>query len=168
MMLSEQNRDPIESEFFRREDAVASIVRETIQNSLDAADGKGPVVVCFSLSGNEFALSPLDNQEWMKDLRPHLEAAGIEEHPLLDDTMSFLAIEDFGTRGLWGDPAAARKSELDGAGTKEDFFYFWRNVGISGKAGTERGSWGLGKAVYASASLIRSMLGWTIRSSDSR
>ncbi len=37
MKLSEQNRDPIESEFFRREDAVASLVRESIQNSMQGS-----------------------------------------------------------------------------------------------------------------------------------
>src|SRR5687768_7580371 len=93
MMLSEQNRAPIESEFFRREDTIASIIRETIQNSLDAAEGQ--VTVRFSLSGTEFALPPIESRLWMDGLRPHLEAVDIEDHTLLDEAMVFIAIEDF-------------------------------------------------------------------------
>ena len=73
--------------------------------------------------------------------------------------------EDFRSR-LEGDPLAARKSEL--GDSKQDFYYFWRNVGRTGKTTGERGSWGLGKAIYASSSLIRSVFGWTIRSSDGK
>jgi hypothetical protein len=166
MKLSEQNRDPVEGEFFRRGDAVESLVREAIQNSLDAAIGTQPVRVRFYVSGNEFALSPIDSKEWLTGLSPHLEAAEPGSGSALDATMRFIAVEDFGTRGLWGSPTAARKSEVGATGSKEDFFYFWRNVGITGKTGTKLGSWGLGKAVYASASGIRSVLGWTMRSND--
>lgn len=172
MKLSEQNRDPVESEFFRRGDAVESLIREAIQNSLDAGLGNGPIRVRFYVSGNEYALSPLDSQQWLTGLAPHLKATDTASTDLLDGTMPFITVEDFGTRGLQGDPTIARKSEVQTSGANqesfEDFFYFWRNVGITGKSGTQRGSWGLGKAVYASSSDIRSVLGLTVRSDDSR
>ena len=51
MQPGEINVDPIEGEFFTTE-AIGSItdalVRESIQNSLDAAAGEGPVTICFS------------------------------------------------------------------------------------------------------------------------
>ena len=37
MTLSEQNRDPIEGNFFNPDDAIGALVREAIQNSLDAS-----------------------------------------------------------------------------------------------------------------------------------
>ena len=51
MHPGEMNVDPIEGEFFNTE-AIASLsnalVREAIQNSLDASVGKGPVTVRFN------------------------------------------------------------------------------------------------------------------------
>ena len=55
MRPGEINVDPIEGEFFTTE-AIGSItdglVRESIQNSLDAAAGDGPVTICFSFYSN--------------------------------------------------------------------------------------------------------------------
>lgn len=165
MGLAEQNRDPIEDEFFRRESGRASLVREFIQNSLDAAAGTGPVRVRFYISGTDFAVAPTDADRWFRALQPHLDAAGFDS-TVFDETMGFVVAEDFGTRGLEGDPRAATEGEL--CGEREDYYYFYRNVGITGKKGAERGSRGLGKAVYASSSRARSCLSWTIRESDRR
>ena len=51
MQPGEINVDPIEGEFFTTEaiDGITdALVREAIQNSLDAAEGSGPVTVRFS------------------------------------------------------------------------------------------------------------------------
>ncbi|MFO7599184.1 MAG: hypothetical protein R6X27_05170 [Candidatus Desulfacyla sp.] len=77
MQRGEMNVDPIEGEFFNTE-AISSIsdalVREAIQNSLDASVGKGPVTVRFSfMSGTEAGsekikdlyLSGLSKQTWV-------------------------------------------------------------------------------------------------------
>jgi hypothetical protein len=78
-----------------------------------------------------------------------------------------LIIEDSGTRGLTGDPAA--DPDLDAsAGEKNDFYYFWRNVGRSSKGELDRGRWGLGKAVFPVASRIRTIFGLTLRDGDPR
>jgi len=161
--LSEQNRDPTEQEFFRPEDAVAALVREAVQNSLDAKADQ-MVRVRFLIPGEGLAVPPSKSREWTRGLERHLGCVLPEHASLIDEPMPFVVIEDFGTHGLLGSTAAANKDEL-GAG-KQDFFYFWRNVGITGKTADERGSWGLGKAVYASSSRIRSMFGLTIRSDD--
>jgi hypothetical protein len=163
MRPSEQNRDPTEGEHFRGDEPVASIVRETIQNSLDAkADKERPVRVVFHIVGKEAALDPDISSCWLQGLRPHLEAREKAEGYLLDEPMTFIAIEDFGTRGLEGDPMAAGSDELHGEGP-HDFYYFFRNVGITGKHAGEKGSWGLGKSVLPEISKIGCFLGWTRR-----
>ncbi|NMC21375.1 MAG: hypothetical protein GYA33_13265 [Thermogutta sp.] len=79
----------------------------------------------------------------------------------------FLVCEDFGTRGLGGDPLLAR--DPDPAGNeREDFFWFWRNIGRSGKTGDDLGRWGLGKTVYRAASQVGCMFGLTVRADDRR
>lgn len=75
--------------------------------------------------------------------------------------------EDFGTRGLGGDPLLA-KDPVPGSNQQQDFFWFWRNIGRSGKTGDDLGRWGLGKTVYRAASQVGCMLGLTVRASDRR
>jgi len=163
MRPSEQNRDPTEGEHFRGDEPVASIVRETIQNSLDAkADAERPVRIVFHIVGKEAALDPKSSSYWLEGLRPHLEARENTDSSLLDEPMTYIAIEDFGTRGLEGDPMAAGSDELCEKGP-HDFYYFWRNVGITGKHAGEKGSWGLGKSVLPETSKIGCFLGWTYR-----
>ncbi|MFV2038497.1 MAG: hypothetical protein ACC646_12985, partial [Paracoccaceae bacterium] len=51
-----------------------------------------------------------------------------------DDPENFLVIEDYGTRGLEGDPTQDDDFQPTEANIKNDFFYFWRNVGRSKKS----------------------------------
>jgi len=48
-------------------------------------------------------------------------------------------------------------------GKKNDFFYFWRNIGRAVEGATARGRWGVGKTVFQAASRINSFYGLTIR-----
>ncbi|MEW6433938.1 MAG: hypothetical protein AB1730_20755 [Myxococcota bacterium] len=162
MSKSEQNRAPVEAQFFEDVDA---LVREAIQNSLDAGVrevGK-PVRVRFFVSNDEAAVPSDRAAKWLIGLHPHLEKV-VDDLPDLTAPMPFVSVEDFNTRGLEGRVDVAREVDL-ADGERADFFYFWRNVGITGKSGNERGSWGLGKAVYCASSRIHSMLGWSIRQS---
>jgi len=52
--------------------------------------------------------------------------------------------------------------------SKNDYFYFWRNIGRAVEGSTARGRWGLGKTVFQAASRINSFFGLTIQSNDSR
>ena len=81
-------------------------------------------------------------------------------------TQGFLVCEDFGTRGLEGDPLLHR--DPISTSSRQDFYWFWRNIGRSGKSGDDLGRWGLGKTVYRAASQIGCMLGLTVRQSDSK
>ncbi|MCH8148409.1 MAG: hypothetical protein IH987_10510 [Planctomycetes bacterium] len=60
------------------------------------------------------------------------------------------------------------KDPVAGSPGREDFFWFWRNIGRSGKTGDDLGRWGLGKTVYRAASQVGCMLGLTVREEDSR
>ena len=77
--------------------------------------------------------------------------------------MPFLLFEDFGTRGLVGDPERYEDPE---GGELADFFYFWRNVGRGKKQGEERGRWGLGKTMFPASSRIHAFFGLTVREGD--
>jgi hypothetical protein len=173
MQPGEMNIDPIEGEFFTTE-ALRSItdalVRESIQNSLDAAVGDGPVVVrfCHHL-GPPAGVDPHAlRQRYLDGLAPHLHSrhAGLPEAPPLHEPLSFLAIEDYGTRGLQGD--VRQYDDLDDDLQKNDFFYFWRNIGRTQKELTDLGRWGLGKTVFPAASRINAFFGLTVRHDDRR
>ena len=170
MHPGEMNVDPIEGEFFTTE-ALGSItdalVRESIQNSLDAAAGKGAVRVrfsFFSVPGNE--TGELRNI-YLDGLVPHLEArhSGLVEAPSPNADLAYMLIEDFGTRGLQGD--IYQYDDLEDEVKRNDFYYFWRNIGRTKKESTDLGRWGLGKTVFQAASRINSFFGVTVREDDS-
>ncbi|MBW1799885.1 MAG: hypothetical protein JRJ85_04065 [Deltaproteobacteria bacterium] len=169
MSRGEINVDPIEGEFFTTE-AIGSItdalVREAIQNSLDAAAGKGPVKMRFSFfSGPEKGDGEIRNL-YLDGLGPHLQAkhSGLQEVPPLSAGLHYILIEDFGTRGLQGD--IYQYDDLDNDGPRNDFYYFWRNIGRTRKESTDLGRWGLGKTVFQAASRINSFFGLTVREND--
>lgn len=173
MQPGEMNVDPIEGEFFTTE-ALRSItdalIRESIQNSLDASAGGEPVTVRFSHQLNPIAGA--DSNELRKlyidGLSPHLlsKHSGLQETPPLVEPLSFIVIEDYGTRGLQGD--ILQYDDLDDDVKKNDFFYFWRNIGRTKKELTDLGRWGLGKTVFQAASRINTFFGLTVRKDDSR
>jgi hypothetical protein len=156
--------EPIQSELFSGEalEAPASaLVRETIQNSLDARprDGVGPVRVRFTLPA-EPAIRGFDSP-WLAGLRPHLlaERNGLARRPVEQQAFSTLLIEDYGTCGLPGDVAQTNNTAEEYRGMRNHFFHFWRAIGSSGKDASERGSWGLGKTVLPASSCINAFFG---------
>jgi hypothetical protein len=157
-------QDATEAEFFKQdEDLPDAVVRELIQNSLDAALKRaGPVHVSFRFSGARYALQPDRARRWFDSLEHYLKFAEKLPGNFLSQPLPFLAIEDSGTRGLEGDP----KQRWDTKEKKNDFYMFWRNVGRSAKEEGDRGRWGLGKAVNHEASHISSFFGLTRRASD--
>lgn len=176
MGKAEINLDPIQGEFFTSQDIADRLVRETLQNSLDAAISNGnPVTVRFTLRNNASS-NVARSGTYFSGLRPHLEhsldvnAPGRDE---LDDvsgqsTFSYLLIEDFNTKGLTGD--VQQYEDLSDASASDDnhFYWFVRNVGRSGKRGLEGGSWGVGKYVFPDASKINTFFFLTSRVDDSR
>ncbi|HOW17478.1 MAG TPA: hypothetical protein PLC79_00460 [Phycisphaerae bacterium] len=169
---SDEVADPIQGEFFdevadpeeRRRGPAASLVREAIQNSLDARAGTGPVNVRFYLSSEE-NLASERAPNWFAGLWPHLCArrSGLRNIPPEPQACRFVVVEDFGTGGLEGDPRRGTTPDDD---ERDDFFAFFRANGLSGKAGQEGGRWGVGKSVFNRASRINSFLALSVRNSD--
>ena len=182
MAPGEMNVDPMEREFFGDETINTRLARESIQNSLDAAANKSkpdPVKMRFSLAGIH---SPLPSEkaapylsgfiEHLNHINPeHLDediTARILDSDLAAGGVPFLVIEDAGTQGLTGD--WAQFDDLDQPagpdGNDNHFFWFFRNIGRSGKGDSDNGSWGLGKWVFPDASRVSAYIAITRRSSD--
>ena len=174
MSKGEELVDPVHGEFFST-DIVGglpmALVRETIQNSLDAKpkNSSVPVRVAFRFGTHAVSHIPAaDCESYLQGLRQHLVAkdCGLREVPPEESAVPYLVIEDFGTTGLEGDPA---EDDIEGGDDNaHNYFYFWRNIARSGKGEDDRGRWGLGKSVFPASSRINSFFGLTVRASDGR
>jgi len=166
--------DPIQDAFFESEESGGyndALIREIIQNSLDAKDSKflsGPVTVKITLYTKQNKIKATQFHPYIKDLIPHLHAEknGLSACPDFEDDIPYILIADYGTTGLEGDPRES--NEEDNLGKPHNFYYFWRNVGRSDKNADERGRWGIGKAVYMRSSAINTYFGLTVRASDNK
>jgi hypothetical protein len=157
--------DLVETEVTQRDqfnndevDLAETIVREAVQNSLDAAsDDAGTVTVSFRTVRPSDGLDPGFCQSLLKDQRMHAEVAGLDLGAVDPDKPTALVIEDFGTCGLTG----SINSKDD-----DNFSDFWRRHGKSHKSGKSRGRWGLGKLVYSCTSQVGVFFGLTRRAGD--
>ncbi len=166
---NEKVRNPISSEYFDEEviDRPAqALVREVIQNSLDARSGNEPVRVRFYVSGERGALSAARARHWLGGAWAHLAApgSGLRGISAAPERCPFLVVEDYGTIGLEGD---TEEWHRDGNREKNHFFAFFRAEGVSENTGG-RGKWGVGKTVFPRSSRINSHFGMTMRRSDGR
>lgn len=162
---SDKTRDPVAGEFFSSDaikDAGEALVREAIQNSLDARRERpnGKAVVRIFLSGEEGALAPAAHDRWFSTAWSHYEAP---QNGLLPNTMKkdascrFLVFEDFETTGLEGD----REQYEQVLGVKNPFFYFFRAEGATEKKEDTLGRWGIGKQVFPRSSKAQTFFGYT-------
>ncbi len=147
---------------FSRDDSAAarSLVRESVQNSLDARSGSAPVRVRFVIRTGARAAASGQALRFFDGAWSHLESpeSGIDDAPEQTRPVPYLVIEDFGTNGLVGDPRTW--NPLDAG--KNSFFLFFRALGRSGKQGEDRGRWGVGKFVFPMASQGHCLIGLTI------
>ena len=146
----EQLSDPMSEHF--KDDLYTSLVRESIQNSLDAANGAGPVRV-------EFLYKQINSRDFPNffDLRNHIKGCidyygndakkvykpmldSFPENDRLKQTIPYLRVADFNTKGM---------SYAEGD-TKSTFYAFVRAIGVTVKdeTGARGGSFGYGKAAY--------------------
>ena len=174
---ADMNIDPVQGEFFAEQDIADRLVREALQNSLDARLDNGfdgPVEVRFSIRRNN-SLAAVKVEQYFRGLEPHLQASLESNAPGRDHLgqlngqapAPYLLIEDFNTTGLVGEIEQEHNLQ-DSDGPPNDFYYFVRNVGRSGKRGVEGGSWGLGKWVFPDASRINTYFFYTKRADDQR
>lgn len=150
-------RNPHEAEFFRLTDPVSAVIREFIQNALDARapdTNEVHVRVCIGTEDSE------ELSRFFSRLTEHLSAPEIRTLGIPDGippSIPYLTLEDFGTTGLDGDTGWAADS---------NFAKFWHGEGTSLKSGHHAGRWGLGKTTFHLASKIRSFWGVTVRIDD--
>ena len=179
MAPTEINQGTVVREFFEDEPINTRLVREAIQNSLDASIGRANgssgggnelVRVRFSLHGIRNPLPAERAAQYFAGLTPHLARIaelddGVKRRAaagnLPSDDVPYLVIEDAGTTGLGGDWEA-----FDTEDSGNHFYWFFRNIGISGKGDSDNGSWGLGKWVFPDASRISAYLAVTRRHQD--
>lgn len=161
--FSPQLADQVETEITQRDqfnndevDLSETIVREAVQNSLDAAiDEPSKVKVTFRWIDRQDGLDSEFFRSLFDKQIEHAQAADLDIEKIDFSKPRALIIEDFGTSGLTG--------SID---EKDDnhFSDFWRRHGKSHKTGKSRGRWGLGKLVYSTTSEIGVFFGLTVRS----
>jgi hypothetical protein len=144
-----------------------SLVREAIQNSLDAKRPDAPIVtVRLTLRRGATAVLPGASNRFTGGIWPHLKASnsGLSSPPSRDATVPCLIVEDFGTHGLRGDPEHWQPTGVE----KNGYFLFFRALGRSGKSDEDRGRWGVGKFVFPMCSRAHTIWGYTVPSTTNR
>jgi hypothetical protein len=164
-------RDSANDAFFTAEsleNLSEALVREAIQNSLDAAERTEAAVrevrvrICLVPRATGDAKTML--QSLFDGAQEHFET-GIEpgvRSSALQAPPGYLVFEDFGTTGLNGDVTAWRLDDSMG----NAFWSFFRAEGRSSKSGDSLGRWGIGKQVFPTASSVSAMFGVTVRNDE--
>ncbi len=140
-----------------------SLVRESIQNSLDAKrDECERVEVRITVNSGPSALPSSKLSPFLAAVFDHLAAddTGLQNPPRQSETIPFLVMEDFGTHGLRGDPTQWQPQGAE----RNPFFLFFRALGRSGKSDEARGRWGVGKYVFPLSSRANAAFGLTVAS----
>lgn len=163
----DRTRESQVEKFFNSQDERATpLIREGIQNSLDADPDDRTIRVRITLGRCDVTQSQALWRRYATDLIPHVDAMGdkLPDAPEPDDAMRYLVFEDFETSGLCGDSGQWEYKE----GIKNGFFEFFRAEGVSTKEGSSRGRHGVGKFVFMAASRVRTIFGLTRRVEDGR
>lgn len=145
---------------------IVSLVRESIQNSLDAApeNSTTPVRVEYS-----FGLLPLNEMENFTEIREHIAGClslykdndnAKEFFPpmlsyidLLHGHLPYIKVSDYNTTGM---------NYIDDFHTKEPFYAYVRSKGVTAKrSSSSGGSFGFGKAAYYGMSKIKTIMVYT-------
>jgi len=161
---SDVTRDPIAGEFFASDaikDAGEALVREGIQNSLDARLNVTDVCcIRIFLSAERGAIDAQRHSRWFESAWPHYMAPknGLKSGSISPEKKCrYLVFEDFETTGLTG--STEQYDPIDGQ--KNAFFYFFRAEGKTEKEGDDRGRWGIGKQVFPRSSRAQTFFGYS-------
>lgn len=161
-------RDSVSGEFFNST-RLESVIREAIQNSLDARAGAGPAKVRIFYSGS---VAALDGNTYAS----HYRGADVDSHysnlesgltniPQTVEKCEYMTIEDFNTTGLTGSVSMRpSKDEMENDHKKSNYFNFFFRENRSGKNGAgSLGSWGAGKIMFMKASRLRTAFTYSVR-----
>ena len=157
----QKQSEPTHSQEFDRNGADRSLVREAIQNSLDARlDHSRPVRVRMRIG----IATGAQCFSYLEGLWPHLaKVQGFLKTPKPGSSFRYLVIEDFNTKGLTGDV----NGMSEGAGRDRNHFYcFWHKIGQSTNQHKTLGNRGVGKVAFQVASGIKTFFGVTRRYDD--
>lgn len=143
-------------------DNPTGLIREGIQNSLDARDPQhdGPIRVCIGVYSATSSRTPPCLPSYMKGFESHFKASQPKMRlPFSDGDLRYLVFEDFGTSGVLGDPTQWMEIE----GVDNPFYNYFHGEGLSGKQKGSRGRHGVGKHEFSRASDIRAVFALTRR-----
>lgn len=151
-------RNPHEEEFFTEQTGLEAIVREGIQNSLDARTKPDFLVGVRFLKGR----APKEAGFIFDHLTEHLSKSGINAGQIGTTSFEYLAIEDFNTIGLSG------KTSFEECLQNEEGNYcnFWWVDGSTRKGLKKGGRWGLGKYSFFIFSKVKNFFGISIAYPD--
>lgn len=157
-------RNPIHEEFFSSSEIltdVSALVRESIQNSLDAEQAD-EVTVRFSLGK-----TPTKNvQVFFNGLEKHVKSALTIGHNKFDSAdCNYLVVEDFNTTGLLG-KVTANGTDAKADSKNNGYWFFAKANGDSGKGNGTRGTWGIGKVVFPKMSAVKTFFAYSVRESN--
>lgn len=141
--------------------SVEILVRETLQNPLDARHGNELVEVRFDLVSIKRDQSEFLSAMFSPEALSHFQSGRLVDTEQLPDKVTFLIVEDFGTSGLEG---IYTDSSIDGR--TQNWNAFWFREGEGAKPTRSNGGAGQGKITLYAASQIRSVIALTRRRSD--
>lgn len=141
--------------------SVEILVRETLQNPLDARSSESIVRVEYKLVTVDLAKSKFARSIFSDDWIKHFRAGELIDTDAPPTEMTFLVVEDFGTTGLEG---SYEDSSCEGP--TENWNAFWFREGEGAKTTKSNGGAGQGKITLFLASKLRSVFALTKRKSD--
>ena len=161
-------RNPVSEEFFTNGTRLEAVIRESLQNSLDATDGGNePVRVRIYFSGEEDKLPAEKLQRYFTGGEQRFadpKNGLVAPAQTLSEPCRFLVIEDFHTTGLTG-VTDERPIEEDVAHRNDwnYYNYFFRENGSTKVGANTLGSWGAGKCVFQRASKLKCSFTYSVR-----
>lgn len=151
--------------FFDNQTKAQALIRESIQNSLDAeVDQDKPVEIRFAFDRISQEKFKKYYRGYDRDLNEHLRACGKNpDH----NPIKYLTIEDYNTEGLTGPIDHMEYDDNDNPVTG-NFIGFWWSEGLSDKRKGSGGSHGVGKITLSTSSTLNTFLALTKRNDDKR
>jgi len=161
-------RNPVSEEFFTNDTRLEAIIRESIQNSIDARlDLAKPVEVRIYFSGVKDCLPAEKYQRYRISAEERYsdpKSGLVQPIPDMKEDCQYLVIEDFNTTGLTGD--TGQKPIHEDAEHRHDwnyYNYFFRENGSTKFGANTLGSWGAGKCVFQRASRLKTSFAFSVR-----
>ena len=165
---NDDEEEPMGDEFFVNSESltnVSSLVRESIQNSIDARkDPSQPVRMRFHVG----RMSAQNKKKYISNLEDHIDSA--LGHPLakIDEISArYLIVEDFNTKGLKGRTTSKRPIKDPAEPDKDSYWFFEWKTGESNKDTNSGGKWGVGKVVFSFVSQVKTYFVFSSRDLES-